>query len=185
MLFIPPSPKCPSRGGWGSRLRREGSPTGVSSYSSPPHPCSSPPQFIKYCPQRRGLLSRTGGLLQPIGCQAGTKSKQGPTEGKDGQGRQLPHTKCSLKGGRALPCPPSPQAAPAPRHRGSQRHRTSPSSMLKLLRRLLALEASGDMVEKRGSEARGSRESSRSIKSRSFLDRLGNGEPCSVPRGSW
>lgn len=49
----------------------------------------------------------------------------------------------------------------------------SASSMLKLLRRLLALEASGDMAENKGSEAKGSIVSCISIKSSSFLDRAG------------
>lgn len=168
------------------RLRRGAPPARFLLIFLPPHPCSFPSRII-VLPPEEGAQSRGEGFSSLIGCRAGTKSKRGwgeqPGEGER-QGRRLLHTKCSLKDGRALPSPPSPQAAPAPRHRGSQRHRTSPSSMLKLLRRLLALEASGDMVEKRGSEARGSRESSRSIKSRSFLDRLGNGEPCSVPRGS-
>lgn len=82
------------------------------------------------------------------------------------------------------PALPAPRSTPVPQHGGRPSHSTSPSSMLKLLRRLLALEASGDMVEKRGSEASGSSESSRSMRSRSFLDKLGNGEPCSGPRGS-
>lgn len=163
----------------GPRLQERGSPTSISSYFS--HPFTSPLLFHITIHS----TAPRGGDSKPIRSQAGTKSKQGPTKGEERQGRRLLHTECSLRDRRVLPCPPSPQAAPAPWHRGSQRHRTSPSSILKLLRRLLALEASGDMVEKRGSEARGSRESSRSIKSRSFLDRLGNGEPCSVPRGSW
>lgn len=165
--------------------RERGSPTRVSSYSS--YSFTSPLFFhiTIHSTAPRGGGSKPSGRALPICSQAGTKSKQGPTKGKERQGRRLLHTNCSLRDRRVLPGPPSPQAAPAPWHRGSQGHRTSPSSILKLLLRLLALEASGDMVEKRGSEARGSRESSRSIKSRSFLDRLGNGEPCSVPRGSW
>lgn len=178
-VLVPPSPKCPSWESPGSEER--GSPSRVSSYFSSASPLSFPiiglppeegarsrgESFPAPSTARQALSPNRGGGEQPRGRREAATSHQVQPEGWEGsaQSSQLP-------------------GSPAPWHGGSQGHRTSPSSMLKLLRRLLALEASGDMVEKRGSEARGSKESSRSIKSRSFLDRLGKGEPCSVPRGS-
>lgn len=167
----------PSLVGWELGLRRQDPP-------GPPLTSSAPPgaRFTtSSCPARQraapGGLSRVGASPDPTGCQAGTKSKQG-AEGRSEAGQVATSHTSQPEGGGRRPCPHSPQACP------SQGHSTSPSSMLKLLLRLLALEASGDMVEKRGSEASGSRELSRSMRSRSFLDRLGNREPCSCPIGS-
>lgn len=153
------------------------------------HPLTLPSRFHLWeGPGCRPIPARPGeegcpraGGFQSTGCQAGSMSTRGGGANRRSEaGQGLLHTQVPPEGwGGGGPGPPSPQARPC-----RPGHSTSPSSMLKLLLRLLALEASGDMVEKRGSEASGSRESSRSMRSRSFLDRSGNGEACSGPRGS-
>lgn len=64
-------------------------------------------------------------------------------------------------------------------------HSMSVSSMLKLLLRLLAFDASGDTAENKGSQATGSMVSSINIKSSSFLDKEGKETFWLGSSGSW
>lgn len=100
--LVPPSPKCPSWESPGSEER--GSPSRASSYFSSASPLPFP---IIGLPPEEGPEAPSA-ARQALSPNRGGGSNQGEGER---QGGRLLHTKCSLKDGRALPSPPSSQAA--------------------------------------------------------------------------